>query len=326
MVIGQTFLVVRIVSDDPAPVWLLDWYVYAAGGQDLLDRTLYREPLLYPGHVLPVSEFNLPPMAAVLAVPFLMLPESIAGVSWLAVGWASTLLATWWLTYRCLHLPHGWVWVGAVGALYAQTLSFVIHVSVANINDLMLGIVALFAVLHVRARHAGAGIVLGIAVATKVWPIAILAALVRQRRWAEVAYALATLVTVAVLFTAWAGPGILGEAANVIGTTHVNVTIDNPVLWTSWLRERTTWWPDWAAFVVAAALLAVPARGLPAVGLAILAGLSLVPNVWGHYFPTLAFATGLVATSLRDIAGGALRYRFPSASVRRPSTAAPPLD
>jgi alpha-1,2-mannosyltransferase len=293
--------VIGWVTSGRLQVWLTDWHVYAAGAEDLLAKSLYRAELTYPPYILPVTEFNLPPLAAALAIPLLPLPDDLAGSAWLLLGWIATGLATWWLIYRCLRVPHGWVWVGIVAAIYAQSLSFVIHVTVANINDLVLGMLALYAVLHIRRRRTAAGVVLGVAAATKLWPIILVVPLIRRRRWKEIGAAFGTLAVLGGLLVAWMGFPAIPELVQAVTTTTVTVTHDNPVLWVTWLRERTTWWPDWGAPVVALGLLAIPARGLAAIGLAMLAGVSLVPNIWGHYFPTLAFAAGLIATRYRHV-------------------------
>jgi hypothetical protein len=309
--IGQAALFVHLATARNLPVWLVDWHVYAAGAADLVERTLYRTVLTYPPHPLPVSEFNLPPMAAALAVPFRLLPDPIAGATWAGTGAVASLAATWWLVYRCLKLPHGWVWIGGVLAIYAQSRTFEIHVLVGNINDLMLGMVALFTILYAQDRRTVAGVVLGIAAATKLWPAMVLIPLARMGRWREVVSALTTVAVLTTAFIVWLGPSVLPDMVAAISTTKVHVTPDNPVLWVAWLREHTNWWPDWGAFVVALGLLAIPARGVAAIGLGMLAGLTLIPNLWGHYFPTLAFSFGLIASGVaRTAPAQALRRRL----------------
>jgi hypothetical protein len=68
----------------------------------------------------------------------------------------------------------------------------------------------------------------------------------------------------------------------------------NPVLFVSWLRETFAWWPVWAGFLIAAILVLIPAKGRVGIGLGILAGLAVVPNVWRPYAPTLIVAILLV--------------------------------
>lgn len=316
--VGQAAYVIRFVTERNLPIWLYDWHVYAAGAQDLVQGSLYRTPLTYPPHPLPVSDFNLPPLAAAWATPLLVLPDSLAGAVWVAVGALASLGAVWWLVYHYLRLPHGWIWMGAALAIYAQSMTFTIHVLVGNINDLMLGIVALFAVSYRTDRRTLAGVTLGIAAATKLWPTVILVPLVRAGRWHEVLAALGTMSIVMAVVLLWLGTTVVPAMADAVTSTKVNVTLDNPVLWVAWLRERTTWWPEWGAAVVALGLLAIPARGLVAIGLAMLAGLTMIPNLWGHYFPTLAFSVGLIAGALR----GSPRARALGERLRRlPMTA-----
>lgn len=296
LALARAAVVIATVSEDRRGLWLLDWHVYGAASGDLIDQTLYRARLEYPGWPLPVEQFNLPPLAAAWALPFQWLPGELGGLLWLAMGLAAWLSA-WWLLARLLGLPHAWVWIGLTLAGYSRFFAFDIHVSVGNINDLMLGMVAAFVILHVRRMPRAAGAVLGLAIATKIWPVLLAVVLVRERRWTELGWATVIAVVATGLPLFWLGFDVITPMVTALQTT-IAVDANNPVLWVTWLRESFAWWPAALSVVIAAALLIIPARGLTGIGLAVLAGLTLIPNLWGHYFPTLLVGVVLAAMPL----------------------------
>ncbi|HEX5578510.1 MAG TPA: hypothetical protein VFY43_02475, partial [Candidatus Limnocylindria bacterium] len=91
---------------DPNNGWLFDWHVYAAGGHDLLAGTLYRLPLESP-YKIPVDQFNLPPGSALMAAPFLALPDAVGGALWVALNIAAVGAAAL-LTARIVELRPAW--------------------------------------------------------------------------------------------------------------------------------------------------------------------------------------------------------------------------
>lgn len=299
LVVARAAFVYSTVSSGRTDLWLLDWHVYAAAGRDLLARSLYHVPLEYPGWPLPVEQFNLPPLAAGWAVPFLPLPGDLAGMAWLAVGIGASLAALWILADRILGLPRPWIWAGLLVAAYAQLPSFGFHLALGNINDLMLGLVAVFVVLHLGRRYRAAGIVLGLAAATKIWPLVLAIVLVRERRWQELKWFAITVAVVALGGVAWLGPDVVPRIVDAMRLTVV-VEPGNPVLWVTYLREHTAWWPAWGAILLSAGLLAVPARGRLGLGIGVIAGVTLIPNIWAHYLPTMVFGLGLMASTLRS--------------------------
>jgi hypothetical protein len=74
----------------------------------------------------------------------------------------------------------------------------------------------------------------------------------------------------------------------------------------SWLRFHTDWWPQWGGYAVAVLLLLIPATGLTGYGIATLAGLSAIPNLWRHYLGTIVFGFALLARGLFDRYGDRL--------------------
>ena len=67
----------------------VDWHVYVAGAQDLLAHRLYAVALDLGGLVLSATQFNLPPLSAVWAVPLLPLPIEVGGEVWQLIAAAS---------------------------------------------------------------------------------------------------------------------------------------------------------------------------------------------------------------------------------------------
>jgi Glycosyltransferase family 87 len=267
----------------PTDTWLLDWHVYAAGARDFLDGSLYATPL-ESVYRLPVSEFNYPPLSAIAVIPLLLLPDSVGGTVWVvfnvvAVAGAAILMA------RILgaHKPALW---GGVGFLAYSIHPWMKLAFLGNNTPLVLFLVTAFAHQHLRSRERSAGALLGIAIALKLWPIALIPLLLRERRWQSVISALGVIGLVGLLTLAWLGPEIMGPAVRAMQVKAV-IEPDNPVFLISWMRETQRWWPWWGAYVVAAILAAIPAKGHLGLGLGILAGLALVPNLWRTYIPTI---------------------------------------
>ena len=303
LAINRAFAVHEFVTSQHPEAWLYDWWVYVAGSNDLLSRTLYEVPLSYPGRSLPVEAFNLPPLAAVWPLLLSWLPPATAGALWV-LGGGLLWIGSWlFATARVMEIPHAWAFVGAAALWYSGTPAFTLHLSLGNINDVVLGLIVAFVVLHQREHHSTAGIVLAIAIGTKIWPAALLVLSARERRWRELAWCVGSLSAIAIATIAWLGVDAL---SNSISALQVRDEVDpaNPVLWTTWLREHTDWWPAWGAAVIAAGCVIYPARGILGLGLGILAGLTLVPNIWSHYLPTMVFGLALVA-------GALFRTRFP---------------
>lgn len=280
------------------PVWLYDWNVYHAGAVQLLERTLYRVPLVEPGFDLPLSVFNLGPLAAVWAVPFLPLGREAGGVAFVLVSIAAVVVGIS-LSLRTLGVRQAWGAVIVCAYLLAWPLVSD-QLGLANINDLMFAIVAAFAWAHVAGHQRIAGVLLAVAIGTKVWPVALVLLLLRERRWPELRAMAWTLVAVFVGTVAWLGPDvILAIAHAVIGANGPRFYPDIPQLWTSAARQWWTWWPAWGTYVVAAMLMAVPVRGRLGLGIGILAGLSLNANLWYHYVWVFGLGLALFVVGLR---------------------------
>jgi hypothetical protein len=264
--------------------YLLDFHVHAAGAWDLLDGTLYQTELLHPGR-LPVDRFNYPPLAAAIAVPFAWLPDPVGGSAWVILNIVAMAGACV-LTTRLLGVALGWAGIGfGLFTIYPWALSTLL----GNINPLVLFLVLLFADLHLRGKQVESGVVLGIAVGLKLWPITLVSLLLRERRWSALAW-------LAWLLVLQAGVTVFLLGTDVIPHLVANLTYRLPLGPEDFVigPSALEWWPRWGSYLLAAALLLVPARGRMGIGLAMLAGMALVPNLWRHYFPTVVVAGLLI--------------------------------
>lgn len=274
--------------------WLLDWHVYAAGGRDFLDGTLYSIPLK-SAYELPVSAFNYPPLSAISVIPLLVFTDAVGGTAWVVLN-VLAIAGTAVLAARLLGASQPALW-GAVGFLTYTFHPWMRLAFLGNNTPVVLFLVTAFAHQHLRSRDRSAGVLLGAAIAFKLWPVALVPLLIRDRRWQSVASAAVVCGLLALVTLAWLGPEVIGPAARAMQVKAV-INPDNPVFYTSWLRETQSWWPSWGAFAVAAILAAIPARGLLGIGLGILGGVALVPNIWRTYIPTLLMAAAFVVREL----------------------------
>jgi hypothetical protein len=293
---GLTVALIWSAAIDPIPriEWLYDWHVYAAGAVDLIERDLYRVVLEFPGWPLPVAGYKLPPFSAVWATPLLGLPDETAGIVWVALGalvWASA----WWVALRLLNVPLAWAWTGIALALFSMAVPWFGAILLGNNNHLVLGLVVGLTLAHVRGHARTAGLLLGLAIATKLWPALILMPLLRERSWPSIRWSIGTAAMATLLPILWLGPDVIGP---MIAVFDEEVPILSSVLWTSSFQLMWDWWPSWGGIAVAIVLLAIPARGLPAVGLAIIAGISVIPNIWSHYLPMLLVALAFVLSGM----------------------------
>lgn len=277
-------------------VWLYDWNVYHAAAGDLIDRTLYRMPLLEPGHALPIGTFNYPPLAAGWALPLLPLGREPGGIVWLMAG-VVAIAAGALLGARALGLRWIWAWViaGAAVAVYPWTQYFTVDVTLGNNNHLIFALMAGFMLAHLGGHQRVAGVLLALAIGTKLWPLALVVLLVRERRWSELRWATGVLAAQGVVTLVWLGPDVLAPmAGGVLGQNLAHDTGIAAVLWTTAFGLMWDWWPAWGGYAVAAGLLLVPASGRLGLGLGIIAGLSLNTNLWHHYAPVFVLGLAMV--------------------------------
>jgi hypothetical protein len=275
---------------DPNNGWLFDWHVYAAGAHDLFAGTLYRLPLVSP-YKIPVDEFNLPPGAALTAAPFIAFPDAVGGALWVALNIAA-LAAAAVLTARIVGLRPAWLWSGAAFFLFTVT-GWSAAAYLGNNTNLVLLLVAGCITAHLASRSAMSGVLLGVAIASKLWPAALLVPLARERSWRTVAWAVGSAALILGVSLLWLG------GLDVIRPMIAALSLDveprpgQTLLAFTWLRIHTGWWPDWGGYVVALLILLIPSRGVTGYGIAILAGMAAIPNLWLHYVPTVVFGAVL---------------------------------
>jgi hypothetical protein len=206
--------------------------------------------------------------------------------------WASA----WWASLRLAGVQQAWAWTGIALAAYAAAFPwFVPNIILGNINHLVLGLVVGFAVAYVRGHTSIGAVLLGLAIATKLWPALIIVPILRDRRWGAAGLALGTAAIATAVPILWLGLDSIGAIMKV---SEEDIPILSTVLWTTAFRLWWDWWPMWGSVVIAAVLLLIPARGLPGIGLAMIAGIGLIPNIWDHYLPTLLVAMLFVGSGI----------------------------
>lgn len=275
-------------------VFQVDWHVYWAGARDLVDGDLYRVPLEAGGRTLSATHFSLPPMSAAWAVPLLPIPVLAGGYAWQAVGAASVASAA--IAFPAiLGLTRPWLMAGLILGSLSVTILYLEGLHLATNNYLVLGLVAVGSWALLGRKDTMAGVLIGLAIATKLWPATLLVVALRERRPRVVISALAVTVVQGVLLFGWLGLDAVGHAVD---------TFRNPIPATGFLIGPSAMpglrdaWQAGLGPIVAIALLALPLRGRAGIGVAILAGLAVIPNLWIHYAPTALFAVALIAAEV----------------------------
>jgi hypothetical protein len=299
--------------------WLFDWHVYLAAARDFVNHDLYKVPLVYDVR-LPVSSFNYPPGSAAAAVPFLVLPDEVGGVIWVLLGIASVAV----VSVLAMHIVGArpiWLWAGALFFVYSFTEWGALPALLGNNTPMVLLLVAGGVAAHLGQRQTLAGILLGVAIAMKLWPAALLVPLARERSWQAAGWAVGTATAITAAGLIWLGG--LDVVRPMISAMLIEIVPreEHILIGLTWLRVHTDWWPEWGGYAVAVLLLLFPVKGRLGYGVAMIAGLAAIPNLWRHYLPTVAFAIVLII-------GGLLRRRE-GASVpeaRQPAESVPRLD
>lgn len=275
-------------------VFRVDWHVYRAGASDLLARDLYRVPLDSQGLTLSTPHFNLPPSSAAWAVPLLALPVSVGGSIWQAVAAASIALSAV-IVLDIARVARPWLMAGMVLGPLALTLPYLEGLHLATNNFLVLALVAGFTWLYLRSADAAAGVLLGIALGTKLWPAVLLVPAVRERRWRVVAWAIGIAAVQGVILFGWLGPDALPLFIDRLGTA---IPPTGHLIGPGAVEGLREVWSGGLGLLVGVLLLALPLRGPGAIGVALLAGMAAIPNLWIHYGPTVLFAVALIAGGL----------------------------
>lgn len=303
--------------------WLYDWNVYHAGAVQLVDHTLYRVPLVEPGYVLSVPTFSIGPLSAAWVVPLLPLGRELGGIVFV-FAMLGCLVAGLILEVKALGLRYPWAWASVILVVYLATWPYVrAELALANNNDLVFLLVTGFAATYLAGHQRAAGVLLGLAIATKVWPIALVVLLLRERRWTALKWTASVVVVQGLLILAWLGPDVLPNLVRIVFFANGPRTYPEiPQLWTSAARVAWSWWPAWGTYAVAALLLAIPARGRLGLGIGILAGLSLNANLWYHYNWSFWLGCALV---LAGLGPHAARMTTRVLSARLPAAPTAPL-
>ena len=284
----------------------VDWHVYLAGARDLAVQQLYRHPLELQGAVLSSPVFNLPPLAAGWALPLVGVPVVVGGEIWQAAA-ALCVAATAVIALHLGGLRRPLLRAGLLLGPLSLSLLYLEGLHLGTNNYLVLALVAGFAWAHLAGRQRAAGLLLALAVGTKLWPIVLAVPAIRERRWRTLRWLAAGLGLQAVLSFAWLGQGFVSDLmvslqARIPPTGLLIGPSADPMLRGAWNAGL--------GVAIAVLLLALPLRGRAGLGVAMLAGLAAIPNLWLTYGLTALLAVDLV---IADLLPGWDRARRPSA-------------
>lgn len=275
-------------------VFQVDWHVSRLGLDQLLDRTLYRTPLNDAGLVVSTPIFNLPPLLAAWAAPLAPLPLTVGGHAWQLVGALGVVVAGLVAADRSgVRRPMAVAGI-ALGVLSVTPL-YVEGLHLATNNYLVLGLVAGVAYAYLRGHHRWAGALLGLAIATKLWPATLLVVALRDGRWTTMRWAIGAALLGLGPFFAWLGTDAIAAFATALRT---QIPPTGYLIGPTAVDGLRPVWNAGLGWAVTAGLLLLPARGATGLGVAILAGLAPIANLWIHYAPTVLFAVALVLVGL----------------------------
>jgi hypothetical protein len=276
-------------------VYQIDWHVFWAGARDLVDRDLYRVPLDAGGLPLSAPEFRLPPFSALWAVPFLLVPEPVGAVLWQLLAAVSIAIAAV-IGLRVWAIGSPALRAGLVLGPLSVTLFYLEGLHVATNNYLVLALAAIGCLLYLEQHGRAAGVVIGLAIATKLWPATLLVVALRERRWTVLGYALGAVAVQGLAMLAWLGPDVLGP---MLATLSVDIPPTGYLIGPSAFAETRPIWNAGLGALVAIGLLLLPLRGRAGVGTAIIAGMAPIGNLWIHYGPTVLFGLSCVGAALK---------------------------
>jgi alpha-1,2-mannosyltransferase len=279
---------------------LVDLKVYQLGGRTLLDDA----SALYDARLAGLP-FTYPPFAAIVMIPFALIPWPVAVTVW-TVGTFLSLVAVWRMSVR---LPSALLLSVVAASLLLEpvreTLGF------GQIN-LMLCALILYDVLD--TRHARRGLWTGIAAGIKLTPLVFLGLLVVTRQWRALAYASAGFAA-----TVLAGFLVSPSAATeywtslLADTTRIGgLAFSSNQSWNAFLIRLTgdlngggASWLALVAVTVAGGLwlsrsLWLRGERLAAVSVCALVGLLCSPVSWSHHW---VWAIPLGVSLLRAVHG-----------------------
>ncbi|MEV8373707.1 glycosyltransferase 87 family protein [Kribbella sp. NPDC056861] len=266
---------------------LVDLKVYRLGGATLLDDAAALYDVRLAG--LP---FTYPPFAAVVMVPFAVVPWVVAVGVWTGVTVVS-LIAVWRLSVGKVLAPP--VFLGVVaGALLLEPVRETLGFGQVN---LMLCALILYDVLG-PARRAGRGIWVGLAAGVKLTPLVFFGLLVVTRQWKALAYASTAFVaTVLVGFVVTPHGATEYWTLLVAETTRIGgLAFSSNQSWNGFLIRLTgdldgggLLWLGLVAVTITGGLwltwkLWIDGQRLAAVSVTALIGLLCSPVSWSHHW------------------------------------------
>lgn len=144
--------------------------------------------------------FPTPPFVLMCLIPFWKMGYTAAGVAWAALKIAG-LTVSLWLLVRSLGPPHRSVPIGVlVMAAVFGARPVVSDLQHGNLNIFVMVWIALAWALYVRGRDVAAGVLLALAIVTKITPALLLVYFVYKRQWRVVIGAAIGLVMFFALF------------------------------------------------------------------------------------------------------------------------------
>ncbi|MEV6282453.1 glycosyltransferase 87 family protein [Kribbella sp. NPDC051770] len=158
---------------------MVDLKVYRLGGETLLEHPKALYDVRLGGTPLP---FTYPPFAAVVMVPFALMPWPVATVVWTVVTIVA-LVAVWRI---CITLPPAAMFGVVAASLLLEPVRETLGFGQVN---LLLCALILYDVLN--TKHNGRGIWIGVAAGIKLTPLVFLGLLAVTRQWKALAYATA---------------------------------------------------------------------------------------------------------------------------------------
>ncbi len=251
----------------------------------------------YPGLDDPVLARGIayvyPPLVAIVAVPFTLLPVGAAGVlvmALLTVGVAATLYVLGVRDWRCYGLAYAWP------PVYSA-------IQTGNVT-IVLGLCAALA-WRFRDRASGAGAAIGVALALKLflWPLTVWLAATRRLA----AAAVSAVVGIALVGASWAAIGFVGlreypdllrRLQELLEPESFSVYALALDLGASEDVARALWATLGVALLAGVVLLGRRDDERRAFVLAIAAALACTPLVWLHYFALLLVAVAVVQPRL----------------------------
>jgi alpha-1,2-mannosyltransferase len=285
---------------------LVDLKVYRLGGRTLLDdaSTLYDVRLAG----LP---FTYPPFAAVVMVPFALLPWSVAITVW-TVGTVVSLVFIWRLSLG-RGVPSAILLAVVAGSLLLEPVRETLGFGQVN---LMLCALILYDVLELK--HSRRGIWIGLAAGVKLTPLVFLGLLVVTRQWKALLYASGSfLATVLVGFVISPHSATEYWTSLVSDTTRIGgLAFSSNQSWNAFLIRMTGDLDGgglvWLALVGLTVLgglwfsrlLWLRDDRLASVSICALVGLLCSPVSWSHHW-VWALPLGV---SLVRVVGGFWRY------------------